>query len=162
MIYREGIPIPGVRGVDHTADLGLEIRAPELPELFRRAALGVMWLVLEDQPGHAVPGPLRTRRDWSRSVELNEEELATLLRSWLRMVLFWDQTEGFVAVDARLILLPAPLCGSKDGQGFGLRGEVLGRSDQGPRVREIKGVTLHGLLVEPMEGGWFGRVIFDV
>ncbi|MFH1762717.1 MAG: archease [Gemmatimonadota bacterium] len=162
MIEPEETPIPGVRGLDHTADLGLEIRAPGLPELFRRAALGVMWLVLEDQSGHAVDDPLPTGGERSKSVELNEEELSTLLRSWLRMVLYWDETEGFVAVDASLFLLPTPLCDGKNGLAFGLRGEVVGRFDQGPRVREIKGVTLHGLRVGRLEGGWFGRVIFDV
>jgi SHS2 domain-containing protein len=32
----------------------------------------------------------------------------------------------------------------------------------GPSVREIKGVTLHGLRVDQVEGGWRARVIFDV
>jgi len=162
MVETEEPPFPGVRGLDHTADLGLEVRAPELPELFRRAALGAMWLVLERQPGQFGEGALPSREDETRSVELGEEDLPDLLRSWLRTVLFWDETEGFVAVDTRLILLPTPFCDSPDRQAFGLRGEVTGRFDQGPRVREIKGVTLHGLRVERLEGGWFGRVIFDV
>jgi SHS2 domain-containing protein len=29
-------------------------------------------------------------------------------------------------------------------------------------VREIKGVTLHGLTAEPRGNGWYARVIFDV
>jgi SHS2 domain-containing protein len=162
MVEPEDTPIPGVRGLDHTADLGLEIRAPELSELFRRAALGAMWLVLERQPEQSKQDPLPTREGEERPVELAEEDLTTLLRSWLRTVLFWDETEGFVIVDSRLILLPTPLCNSPGGQAFGLRGEVVGRFDSGPRVREIKGVTLHGLRVECLESGWFGSVIFDV
>jgi SHS2 domain-containing protein len=34
--------------------------------------------------------------------------------------------------------------------------------DTRPPIREIKGVTLHGLVAERRSGGWIGRVIFDV
>ena len=162
MIESEEIPVPGVRGLDHTADVGLEIRAPDLSELFRRAALAAMWLVLERQPGQSGACPLPAQEGETRRIELAEEDLSMLLRSWLRTILFWDETEGFVAIEAKLIFLPTPLCGSPDGQGCGLQGEVVGRIDRGPRVREVKGVTLHGLRVERLESGWLGRVIFDV
>ena len=60
-----------------------------------------------------------------------------------------------------------------DGVGFrGARFDLLeatrleARVEVGPSaavpVREIKGVTLHGLEVEREEGGWRARVIFDV
>jgi SHS2 domain-containing protein len=162
MMESEEIPVPGVRGLDHTADVGLEIRGPDLAELFRRAALAAMWLVLDRQPGQAVEDRLRTQEVEARRIELVEEDLAMLLRSWLRTVLLWEEAEGFVVIEAELILLPTPLCGSPGGQAFGLRGEVVGRFDRGPRIREIKGVTLHGLRVEQLESGWLGRVIFDV
>jgi SHS2 domain-containing protein len=162
MLEPEEIPIPGVRGLDHTADLGLEIRASELSELFERAALGAMWLVLERRPGPSGEGTPSTGEGETRSFELVEEDLTILLRSWLRTVLLWDETEGFAVVEAKLMLLPTPLCNSSDGQAFGLRGKVTGLFDPGPRVREIKGVTLHGLRVDRQGSGWFGRVIFDV
>ena len=60
------------------------------------------------------------------------------------------------------MLLPTPMCGAGDGQAFGLRGRASGWFDHGPRVREIKGVTLHGLVVERRTEDWVGRVIFDV
>jgi len=147
--------------LDHTADLGLEVRAPDLPELFRRAARGAMWLVLEREP--EVTSTLsRASKEEARPLHLVEEDLNGLLRSWLRALLFWEETEGFVTVDAKIMLLPTPLCRSPDGQAFGLQAQIQGCFDSGPRVREIKGVTLHGLVVE-MEGEeWLGRVIFDV
>jgi SHS2 domain-containing protein len=93
---------------------------------------------------------------------LAEPDLPALFRSWLRTILFWEETEGFVATEVKLLLLPTPLCGTPDGQAFGLQGEVEGVLDSGPRVREVKGVTLHGLTVEQTKEGWAGRVIFDV
>jgi SHS2 domain-containing protein len=157
-----GIPVPGVRGMDHTADIGLEIRAPDLPDLFGRAALATLWLVLGRTSADARSGEGGGGELIRKSVELAEEDLSCLLRSWLRTVLLWEDTEGFVISGTRLMLLPTPLCGAPDGQAFGLMGQVEGRFDDGSRVREIKGVTFHGLEVEESEGGWLGRVIFDV
>ncbi len=157
MIEPEEIPVPGVLGLDHTADVGLEVLAGDLPELFRRAALATVWLLLERRPSSSDPGASETR-----SVELVDEELAGLLRSWLRTILFWDETDGFVLEEPRLVLSPAPLCGSETGEAFGLRANASGVLDRGLRIREIKGVTLHGLTVERREGEWFARVVFDV
>ena len=157
MTRREEIPVPGVLGVDHTADVGLEVRARDLPELFSRAAMATVWLLLERRPGSGEARAVETRR-----VDLVEEELAGLLRSWLRTILLWDETDGFLPEDPKLILLPAPMCSSETGQAVGLRGEAHGVLDPGPRIREIKGVTLHGLAVEQRGKEWFARVIFDV
>ena len=156
------IPIAGCRGLDHTADVGFEIHAPDLGALFCRAALGAIWLVLERSAETTAGDDVQDRDGETRSVELVEDDLAMLLRSWLRTVLFWQEMEEFVVMDARLVLLPTPLCSSTDGLGYGLRGEIVGRFDRGPRIREIKGVTLHGLCVEPREDGWLARVILDV
>ena len=173
-----GMAVPGVRELEHTADVGLEVNAPTLPELFRRAALGSMWLVLEREvtpagrtpyptdPTDRLPAPDqgedRASPGETRVLELVDTDLPALFRSWLRTLLFWEETEAFVTVDSAVSLVPAPLCSSPDGQAFGLRAQVRGWFDRGPRVREIKGVTLHGLVVEQVEGSWWGRVIFDV
>ncbi len=162
MTEPEEIPVAGVRGIDHTADVGLEIRAPDLPELFRRAALGAMWLLLERRSEAAGSSPRRPGEGEKRWAELVEEDLASLLRSWLRTLLFWEETEGFVVLDGRVVVLPTPFCAAPDGQGFGIRAEVDGWIDPGPRVREIKGVTFHGLKVEHQSGAWLATVIFDV
>jgi SHS2 domain-containing protein len=162
MTEADETPVPGVQGLDHTADVGLEIRGPDLPELFRRAALGAMWLVLDRRPEPWEATALSTEVDGKRMVDLVEEELPELLRSWLRTLLFWEETQGFVTLDARVMLLPTPLCSSADGQAFGLHAEVDGLVDHGPRVREIKGVTFHELCVERRSGEWLAMVIFDV
>jgi SHS2 domain-containing protein len=152
------IPVPGVSALDHTADVGLEVVAPTLPELFLRGAKGAMWLVLERDAGAdgapAHPEP--------RILELAEESPEALFRAWLRALLLWEEMEEFVAADATLSLFPTPACGPPDGLGINLKARVEGIVDRGPRVREIKGVTLHGLTVKEVDGGWYGRVIFDV
>ena len=188
MTFSGEIPIPGVRGLEHTADVGLEVEGGDLSEVFLRGALGAMWLVLEREPeldetepavkdgegcvehgggGASLGGEEDRARDGDtpllrRTLELTEEDLPSLFRSWLRALLFWDETEGFVTTGAALAFLPVPLCSASDGQAFGLQARVEGGTDTGPRVREIKGVTLHGLMLERRGEGWYGRVIVDV
>jgi SHS2 domain-containing protein len=153
------VPVEGVRGLEHTADVALEVEAPTLPELFRRGALGAMWLVLDREGKEESESGLPNDR---RPLDLVEEDLPALFRAWLRTLLFWEETEGFVTRDASLSFAPVPLCTAPDGQGFGLEARIAGFIDKGSRVREIKGVTLHGLSVIRKGEGWVARVIFDV
>lgn len=151
------VPVEGVVALDHTADVGLAVEGSDLPELFCRGAWGAMWLLLERDASRGHPDPLE-----DRPLELVAEDLPALFRAWLRSLLFWEETEGFVMLRAALSFAPVPLCSAPTGQAFGLSARVEGFVDSGPRVREIKGVTLHGLKVERVEGRWLGRVIFDV
>jgi SHS2 domain-containing protein len=153
------IPVEGVRTIEHTADVGLEVVASTLPELFRRGALGAMWLVLERE---VTGGEVAIHPSARRPLQLAEEDLPGLFRAWLRTLLFWEETEEFVTREAALTFAPVPMCSTADGQAFGLEARVAGVYDTGPRVREIKGVTLHDLRVERVGEGWRARVIFDV
>lgn len=181
-------PVAGVRSLEHTADVGLEVEAPALDELFSRGARGAMWMVLGRLPGEAGSGSPggggaegeeagekpdegtgeeageagSAPSSGTRDVELKEGDLASLFRSWLREILFWQETEGFVTRDVRFRFLPAPSCHAEDGQAFCLEAKVEGNVEEGPVEREIKGVTYHGLEVQEKEDGWRARVIFDV
>lgn len=142
------IPVPGVSSMDHTADVGLEVEADDPAELFRRAAAGMMYLILERLP---------ERAERNRELRVTSADLAGLFRDWLRELLFWHEAEGFTAASAEIRTLDAG-----DGGEAELEATVRGGSGTEAPVREIKGVTLHGLAVERRDGGWYGRVIFDV
>jgi len=144
------LPVPGVISLDHTADLGLEIRAPDLPALFDRAAAGMMHLLLERVPDD---GPEE------RSVEARAPDGPGLLRSWLRELLFLHDRYGFQTAEVEFRTLEAEPGPGREAR---LEATVRGRPEEEPPVREIKGVTLHRLALEPADDGWFARVIFDV
>lgn len=153
------IPVPGVKSMDHTADLALEITGPDAPALFRRSALGMMYLLLDRVP----EAETEVRR-----VDVGASDLPGLLREWLRELLYWHETEGFSVSSCEIEELPGARSGdvgardAADDRRLHLRATVRGGYDDRLPIREIKGVTLHGLAAERRDGGWFGRVVFDV
>lgn len=147
-MHSESAP-PGVTSFDHTADVGLEVTASSLPQLFVRAALGAAWLMRgEGRDQDEAAEPERT----ARSLHLSADDVAALLRAWLRELLYWQETERLSFRAARFGVL--------DGQS--LEASVTVAPEVGEPVREIKGVTLHGLSAERLGGEWTARVIFDV
>jgi SHS2 domain-containing protein len=167
----------GVWPLDHTADIGIEVEAPTLNELFRRAGAGSLWLAVgvdawpEEEvpsgsfpeggtgPGHGEGGRMAAhakRPDTAgaeeRSLTLEEDDLPSLLRSWCRELLYWNEVEGFLATEVTELEVA----------GTGLRARIRGQAAPREPLREIKGVTWHGLRVESRKDGWFARIIYDV
>lgn len=137
------VPVEGVTALDHTADVGLEVEADDLPDLLRRAALGMDWLLRESHPP-----PVEAER----SLELEGGRPPEMLRAFLRELLLLFELEGFAPAQIEV----------REASPSTLRAVVRGGTPAEPPIREIKGVTLHGLEAEPRGGGWWGRVIFDV
>lgn len=174
----EALP-PGVVFLDHTADVGLDIVAPTLGDLFARAATGMACLIhgsgqarghedegdvsafdqaprpsdaVADPPGSALPASDDPHAGATRPLALSADDLATLLRVWLRETLHWHEAEGLVVRSVHFGTLTSTR----------LEATVSLALDAVEPVREIKGVTLHALTVERRGDGWAGRVIFDV
>lgn len=150
--------IIGVRSLDHTADVGLVVRAPALAELFHRAALGAMALVRGDldEPDRARRGPAVTGASaapvtHTELLELDATDAAALLADWLRELLYAREVRQLEYVGSRPELAEPRR----------LRARVR-YAAAGGAAREIKGVTYHGLEVEPTADGWRARVVFDV
>lgn len=162
--------LEGVYEIEHTADLGMEIEAASLEELFQRAATGMMALVRSTDDTEVPGAPHRSRDDEPRSsldprlvaIGLDgraDEDVATLLVRWLRELLYLQEVDGFVYRDAAFERLDES----------GLRARVEPDPNPAPQIRELKGVTYHGLEVERREGDgegdagrWRARVIFDI
>lgn len=143
------MPVPGVTSMEHTADVAIEVTANDPRELFRRSALGMMYLLLERVPGE---------ESESRRVDVTASDMPGLLRAWLRELLYWHETEGYAVASCEIEALEA---GDDAGSEARLEARVWGHYPGDP-IREIKGVTLHGLAAETRDEGWYGRVIFDV
>jgi SHS2 domain-containing protein len=167
-------PLPrGISFLDHTADVGVEVHASSLPDLFILAALGMASLVYGGDvvaeadtaasppaapapPAMGAPGATGERPPAGalvrRALSLSAEDAPTLLRAWLRSLLGWQDAEGLCLRSARFHTLT----------GTRLEAVVDLAPDTREPIREIKGVTLHGLAAKRRGEEWTGRVIFDV
>ena len=131
---------------EHTADLGLRVRAPDLDTLFREAAEAFFSVLVEGGP------PSGGSREFR--FELEAERRDDLLFDWLNELLYTFDTTG--------CLLGAFEVSVREG---GLEATARGGppepSERGG-WREIKAITYHGLKVEPSDGGWLAEVIVDI
>jgi SHS2 domain-containing protein len=132
--------------IDHTADLGLCIEAPELPLLFETAAAALGEQLVEAPSSQAVA---------RQRLTVSGEDWADLLINWLRELLALWHLEARVSLAARCLELSS----------FTLTAEVdLLNFDPAHHTarQEIKAVTYHQLDVSPCTDGWRATVIFDL
>lgn len=138
---------PGVRELDHTADVGIVVHADSREALFDRAASGMFALVYGDAtcPGRSGGGA-------EHVVNLESRDPSELLLRWLRELLYVQEADGMRFVDATFEELTETR----------LRARVRVAASSRSAVREMKGVTYHDLEVVRVPDGWRARVVFDV
>ena len=134
-------PERGHREVEHTADWGLEVWAPDLPGLMEEAARGMFELmgveVSEDTRCH-------------RQLEIGADDREQLLVSFLEELLFIADSEELAFDGFMLHLVDTNLLARLEG------GSIVSRS------KEIKAVTYHNLQIKDRKRGLKTSIIFDV
>ena len=142
--------MPGYRFLEHTADAGVEIEAPNRTEIFRLALRALTDCLTVLDAVEAVE---------EESILLRGDGLDLLLVDFLQELLFRFEVRGFLASDAQLRLRQG------DNGRFELAGVIRGEPFEAKRHAvklPIKAVTYHELAFEPVRDGFFARVIFDV
>ncbi len=131
---------------DHTADLGLRIRAADLNTLFAEAAQALFATIVEDLNTVA---PVR-----KLDMTIAGVEREYLLFDWLKELLYHFDAEHLLLsrFDVRI---------GDDGLQGSAWGEPLDR-DRHELAHEVKAITYHGLRVEPDVDGWLAEVIVDI
>ena len=138
--------MPAFREFEHTADLGIEVEAADLPGLFTAAGEALFGLIADSTA-------IEERESLTLSVEGKGAE--DLLHAWLCELLAQFNIGGFVAkrCDVRSV--------TNDRVSGIIKGEKLDLARHGFRT-EIKGVTYHNFTVWQENRQWHARVIFDV
>lgn len=137
------------RLLEHTGDLGIEVRFPTLDGLFHeclRAQTDCLTRVDRID--------LRETRNWA----LEAPHLPDLLVEFLSEAIYLFETEEIVLAAARVEV-------SRAERGWSLVGEVAGEPfDLGRHGLKtlLKAVTYHRLEVTREGEGWMARVIFDI
>lgn len=138
---------PEYHEIEHTADVGMELTAPDLTTALERSAAAMFDMICD----------LASVGDSWRSivsVESRDGDLQNLLVRWLTELLYVHGTERVLLGGFAVRLLG-------DGR---IKADITGERIDPARhtVRlEIKAVTYHGLVIEETEAGWTVRVIFD-
>ncbi len=131
---------------DHTADIGLRIRAEDRSSLYVESARALFSLLVLN------PGDVRPVEQ--RSYELAGEQDDYLLFDWLSELLYTFETEHLLLSQFRVELSPTGLRAA-------CRGEPLDRARH-QLDHEVKAITYHGLKVEPSGSGWMAEIIVDI
>lgn len=131
---------------DHTADLGLRVRAPDLPGLMTEAARALFAAIVEN------PGAVEPRQEVR--VELPPDDPEFLLFDWLNRLLYHFDSEHLLLSRFAVTLDEAGLHGTAQGEPLDRERHVL--------THEVKAITYHGLKIEPHPEGWQAEVIVDI
>lgn len=131
---------------EHTADLGLRVRAGSLDELFRDAAKGLFAIIVEELPEGGTARPFRFRVEGRRYDHL--------MFDWLNELLYTFDTE-------RVLLDRFDVRVDDSGLSATARGRAV-EETQAFLQREVKAITYHQLRVEHRDDGWFAEVIVDI
>jgi SHS2 domain-containing protein len=131
---------------DHTADLGLRVRAPDLDTLFAEAAAALFSVIVTDL-GSVKPTV-------QREVHLPADDMELLLFDWLKALLYWFDCEHLLFGKFEAKLTEAGLTGIA-------WGEPLERARH-QLEHEVKAITYHGLCVEQSPEGWQAEIIVDI
>ncbi len=131
---------------EHTADLGLRVRAADLDALFVDAARALTATVVENPEDVEPREPVR--------IALGPEEPAMLLFDWLDELLYRFDTQRFVGARFEVAVRDQRLEAT-------VWGETLDPARHRPG-HEVKAITYHGLRVEREGDGWLAEAIVDI
>ena len=131
---------------EHTADLGLRVRAADLDTLFAEAAQGLFAIIVADldtveakeKITFEIPGPASD----------------LLLFDWLNELLYTYESR-------RLLLARFEVHVSEQGLSAVALGEPVDRARHALE-HEIKAITYHALKLERQADGWLAEVIVDI
>jgi SHS2 domain-containing protein len=131
---------------EHTADVGIRVRAAELPELFADAARAMFSIM--------VPNLEEVGSSHSVAISLEDDPPDALLRLWLAELLYIFHVRRLVFARFDVVLRPGGLTATA-------WGEPIDPARHHLDV-EIKAVTWHGLKLEQHAEGWLAEVIVDI
>jgi len=131
---------------DHTADMGLRVRAPDLAGLVAPAA-SALYLAIGELIGVGEAEPFE--------FEASGDDDAILLRDYLSELLMLFEQEGRMVTS---------LCGVEFGGGsLRVSAETCAIDlDRCELHREVKAVTYHELAIREIEGGVEATLIVDI
>lgn len=136
--------------IEHTADVGIEVEAQSLEELFHHAADGLIALFVD-------PSGVRPRDE--RFVSLTASDLESLLFKWLNEILFRYDSDGFIPC-----LFQDMTITSRTDE-YTIQAKVTGEQFDPTRHETrtyVKAVTFHNLEIKTDRDAFRSQIFVDV
>jgi SHS2 domain-containing protein len=132
--------------IDHTADLGIIVKGPDVKQLFIHAARAMTDLMVKGGLSDKIA---------TKDVLVEGEDFSDLMVRWLGEILYLFEGENLIvdSIEVKSIS-PVQLKSTLTLTGF--------KPDNHQVLREIKAVTYHQIAVDKRDDGWEARVIFDI
>jgi SHS2 domain-containing protein len=131
---------------EHTADLGIRLRADDLNALFAEAGRALFSVIV---------GNLREVRPVETiQFEINGQETDFLLLDWLCELLFTFEQRRLLLSEFWVNIQEQGLAATARGEAVDLARHRL--------EHEVKAITYHGLRVDRVASGWMAEVILDI
>jgi SHS2 domain-containing protein len=131
---------------EHTADLGLRAKAPDLNALFEEAAKALTSAIVED--------PAAIGLEAEAAIDIAGTDREYLLFDWLKELLYRFDAEHMVFSRFEVKVRDDGLTGKAWGEPLDPARHVLSH--------EVKAITYHELKVEKTADGWLAEVIVDI
>lgn len=131
---------------EHTADLGLRVRATTLERLLEEAGRGLFSMMvtnLED-----------VRCLQERTYRVEGAAVDYLLFDWLNELLYTFESERLLLAEFKVELDPGGMRATARGEPMDLNRHRM--------EHEVKAITYHGLRVEEIADGWLAELIVDI
>ncbi len=144
---------PEYTEIEHTADVGLALRAPDLGSAFSRTAAAAFDLMCDLTTVGA-------SLDYDVRAEGRPGDIEHLMIRWLAELLYVATSEGVLLSQFEIVELEPGAALDASRIVARARGERYDPSRHRLKV-ELKAPTYHELRVERVRGAWSVRVIFD-
>jgi SHS2 domain-containing protein len=135
--------------IEHTADIGIRLKAKDLKELFKNTALAMFEIMAEKK------SPVTRHQSPVKRIMIKQkaQDLEELFVNWLNELLSLSSTKELIFSDFKINKLDKN----------NLEAEALGEDIKNYKVNmEIKAATYHALKIEDKGDFWQAEVIFDV
>lgn len=142
--------------IEHTADIGIGVKAGDLAGLFSKAACAMFDIIaqrrIKEKSLHK-PSFVKEREKGDFKIKLRAQNIEELFVNWLSELLYLSSVNEIVFRDFKINKIDES----------GIDAEAFGEGIVNYKVKtEIKAVTYHELEVKKAGSGWEGKVIFDV
>jgi SHS2 domain-containing protein len=131
---------------EHTADIGLRVRAADLDTLFAEAGRAFFSIIVENYD------EVRAAEEYLISVDADQRD--DLMYDWLAELLYLFDTEHVLLCEFDVTVRDRSLTAT-------VRGEPID-PDRHRLDMEVKAITYHELKVQQDGDGWLAEVIVDL